>query len=71
MCRAEQNKSKTVRGDIYTMKWSTCTLSYNGAKTAARKHSFKNSAINGRAKGGKIKRNCGHADREKIKKIKI
>ena len=27
--------------------------SYNGAKTVTHKHSFKSSAINGRAKGGK------------------
>ena len=32
-------------------------LSYNGAKTATRKYSFKSSAIKGRAKIGKKKRN--------------
>jgi len=44
------------------------TLSCNGAKTATCKHSLKSSAINGRAKGGKKKRNCGfHMDKgEKI-----
>ena len=40
-------------------------LSYNGAKTATRKPSFKSSAINGRAKGGKKKRNCGRANGER------
>ena len=40
----------------------------NGAKTATRKHSFKSSATNGRAKGGKIKRNCGHVQMEKGEK---
>jgi len=29
------------------------------------------SAMNGRAKGGKKKRNCGHADGENEKKINI
>ena len=43
-------------------------MSYNGAKTTTRKHSFKSSAINGRAKGGKKKRNCGHAGGERRKK---
>ena len=37
-------------------------LSYNSAKTATSKHSFKISAINGQAKEGKKKRNCGRAD---------
>ena len=37
-------------------------LSYNGAKTVTRKHSFKSSAINGQVKGCKKKRNCGRAD---------
>jgi hypothetical protein len=37
-------------------------MSYNGAKTATRKHAVKSSAINERAKGGNKKRNCGHAD---------
>jgi len=39
-------------------------LSYNGAKTATRKHSFKSSAINGRAHGGK-KRETADAQMEK------
>ena len=51
---------KNGEGYIYTRKGWFCT-SYNGAKTGTRKHSFKSSAINGRAKGGKKKRNCGHA----------
>ena len=42
-------------------------LSYNGAKTATRKHSFKSSAINGRAKGSKKQRTCRHADEERRK----
>ena len=33
-------------------------MSYNGAKTATRKHSFRSSAINGREKGGDKKSNC-------------
>ena len=32
-------------------------------------HSFKNSTINGRAKGGKKTRNCGRADGERRKKL--
>jgi len=44
-------------------------LSYNGAKTATRKHYFKISTINGRAKGGKKKRNCRRADGERRKKM--
>ena len=44
-------------------------MSYNGAKTATRKHSVKSSAINGRAKGGNKKRNCGHADGDGEKKM--
>ena len=32
---------------------------------ATSKNSYKISAINGRAKGGKKKRNCGHAEEEK------
>ena len=50
MCRAEdansikQNKTKTERGTSIQLKGARA-LSYNGAKTAARKHSFKSSDI--------------------------
>ena len=44
-------------------------LSYDGAKTVTHKHSFKSSAINERAKEGKKKRNCGHADGGRRKRI--
>ena len=47
----------------------SAALSYNGAKTATCKHSFKSSIINGRAKGNKYKRNCGRADGERRKKM--
>jgi len=46
-------------------------LSYNGAKTAVHKHSFKSSAINGRAKEGMKKRNCERADGERRKEMNI
>ena len=47
------------------MQWmGDPALSYNGAKTATRKHSFKSSAINGRAHGGK-KRETADAQMEK------
>ena len=42
---------------------------YNGSKTATHKHSFKSSAINGWAKRGKKKRNCGRADGERRTKM--
>ena len=45
-------------------------MSYNGAKTATRKNSFKSSAINGRAKGGKKKRKCGRVEK-KNKQLKL
>ncbi len=51
MCRAEaantikQNKTKTEMGTSIQLKGARA-LSYNGAKTAARKHSFKSSDIN-------------------------
>ena len=54
--KTERGTSKQWKGDP--------ALSYNGAKTAIRKHSFKSSAINGWAKAKK-KRNCGHADGER------
>ena len=41
----KQNKNKTKRGT--SMQWKgDPALSYNGEKTATRKHSFKSSAIN-------------------------
>ena len=49
----KQNKNNG-EGNIYTM--SDPALSYNSAKTATRKHYFKSSPLNGRAKGGKKKR---------------
>ena len=55
----KQNKQKTERGT--SIQWKgDCALSYNGAKTATGKHSFKTSAINGRTKGSKKKRTCRH-----------
>ena len=61
MCSAEaaitinQNKQKIDRGTFIQWK-DDRTLSYNGAKTVNRKHSFKSSAINAwRAKGDKKK----------------
>ena len=61
--KTERERSMQLKGDP--------VLSFNGAKTAARKHSFKNSTINGRAKGGNKKRNCGHADGERRKNMNI
>ena len=61
-------KTKKRRG-VHLYNESNPALSYNGAKTATRKHSFKSSAINGRAKGGKKKRNCGRADGERRNKM--
>ena len=74
MCSAEaaitimQTKQKTERWTSIQWKGDRA-LSYNGAKTANRKHSFKISAINGRAKGSKKKRTCGRADGERRKKM--
>ena len=48
------------------MKWLS---SYIGTNTATRKHSFKSRAINGRAKGGRKKRNCRQADGERRKNM--
>ena len=74
MCSAEaaitinQNKQKIDRGTFIQWK-DDRTLSYNGAKTVNRKHSFKSSAINAwRAKGSKKKRSCIRADGEMRKK---
>ena len=47
-----------------------CALSYNGAKTATRKNSFKSSAINEQANGGKKKRKCGRVEK-KNKQLKL
>ena len=66
----KQNKTKTESGTSIQLKATgDSALFYNGAKTATRKHSFKSSAINGRAKGGKKKRNCGRANGERRKKM--
>ena len=81
----KQNKQKTEGGSSIQWKVAPAlsyngaktsiqrkvdpALSYNSAKTVTRKHSFKSSAINGRAKGGKKKRNCGQADGERRKKM--
>ena len=75
MLRAEaaitikQNKKKE-RGTSIQYKGDP-KLSHNGAKTATHKHSFKSSAINGWAKRGKKKRNCGRADGERRKNMNI
>jgi len=59
---------KTERGT--STQWNgDPALSYNGAKTATHKNSFKSSAINGRAKEGKKKRNCECADGERREKM--
>ena len=64
----KQNKTERER----SMQWKgDPALSFNGANTATRKHSFKNSAFNGRAKGGNKKRNCGYADGERGKNMII
>ena len=65
----KQNK-KTERGTSIQWKGNPA-LSYNGAKTATRKHAFKSSVIYGPAKGGKEKRNCGRADGERRKNMNI
>ena len=65
----KQNKKKG-EGYIYTKKGDPA-MSYNGAKTPTRKHSFRSSAINGRAKRGKKKRNCGRTDGERRKTMNI
>ena len=46
------NKTMQKRG-AWKGDCALCYEWYNGAKTAIRKHSFKSSAVNGRAKGGK------------------
>ena len=63
----KQNKKKEMGASIQGK--GDPVLSYNGAKTVTHKHSFKSSAINGRAKGGKKNINCGRADGEMRKKM--
>ena len=48
----KQNKTKNGEGTSIQFKGDRA-LSFNGAKTATLKYSFKSSAINGQAKGGK------------------
>jgi len=55
--KAESGTSIQGKGDP--------ALSYNGTKSETRKNSFKSSAMNLQAKGGKKKRNCESTDGEK------
>jgi len=67
--RLQLHLSKTKKNEKKERVITYPSLSYNGVKTATRKHSFKSSAINGRAKGSKHKRNCGRVDGERRKKM--
>ena len=62
----KQNKKKTERGSSIQWKGDPA-LSYNGANTANRKHSFKSSAINGRQREAR-KRDTADAQMEKGEK---
>ena len=64
----KQKNKKPRGGHLYNERRSLkfkLSFSYNGAKTATRKHSFKSSAKIGRAKGSKKKRTCRHEERRK------
>ena len=64
----KQNKRKRKGGHLYNvMVIVHCLI----MELATRKNCFKRSAINGRAKGSKKKRNCGRADGERRKKTNI
>ena len=61
---------------LYINSRRACIYKYihiyiSSAKTAIRKHAFKSSAMNGRTKGGKKKKNCVRADGERRKKMNI
>ena len=76
MCRTEalqlqlsKTNKKQRGGHLFNGRVITDRApSYNGAKTATRKHSFKSTAINGRPKERKKKRTCRRANGEERKK---
>ena len=67
---SKTNKKQT-EGHLFNERVGDRALSYDSAKTATCKYSFKNSAINGRAKGSRKKITCRLVDGERRKMMNI